>query len=105
MLRVFFAVLAGLVRYRKMRKDALRIQSGQRAAVADSRNARLKIISVAQIPQTRHSGIHLDVNLKDAAAFDRLFAVLKRFRLAADRLCNVILDQPRHLLLRCVAEN
>ena len=63
MLRVFFAVLAGLVRYRKMRKDALRIQSGQRAAVADSRNARLKIISVAQIPQTRHSGIHLDVNL------------------------------------------
>ena len=63
MLRVLLTVLARLIRYRKMRKDALRVQSGQRAAVADSRNARLKMISVAQIPQTRHSGIHLDVNL------------------------------------------
>ena len=63
MLRVLLTLLTRLVRYRKMRKDALRIQSGQRAAVADSRNARLKMISVAQIPQTRHSSIHLDMDL------------------------------------------
>ena len=65
----------------------------------------IKIIPVAQISQTGHSSVNLDMNLQCATAFHGFFAVFKCLCFTGDSLCDVVLNQAADLLLWRMSKN
>ena len=105
MLRVGFACIAWLIRDSKMCKDTFGVKPRKRAALTDTFHTSIKIIPVAQISQTGHSSVNLDMNLHCATAFHGFFAVFKCLCFTGDSLCDVVLNQAADLLLWRMSKN
>ena len=105
MLRVGFACIAWLIRDSKMCKDTFGVKPRKRAALTDTFHTSIKIIPVAQISQTGHSSVNLDMNLQCATAFHGFFAVFKCLCFTGDSLCDVVLNQAADLLLWRMSKN
>ena len=103
--RIGAAVRVRLVRHGEVGEDALCPQSRQVTGGADVRRAGVEVLSVHQIAQPGHAGVHLDVYRQLPAVAHGLAAVLQRLGLTGDGLCDVQVDEPSHLLAGGVPQN
>ena len=99
------ALLVLLVGHGEVGEDALRLQPRQAAGLTDALHAAVKVTAVAEVAQPGHAGVHLDVDFQGPAQGRGLPAVFQGLGLAGDRLGNVVLHQPSHLLLGGVAQD
>ena len=104
-LRVANAFLVRLIGHRKVRENTLHGKTRQMAGGANIVHIIVKVFLIAQIAQTGHTGIHLDVHRQRAAVPRRFPAVLQRLCLAGHRLGDMVINQLAHLFFGRMAQD
>ena len=91
--RVGERVLALFVGHREVGENALGIDARHLAVLDDALDAAVEEIAFAQVAQTRHARVDLDVHLERLAEPRGLARVVDGLGLAGDRLGDVVVDE------------